>query len=1049
VSEQRPPDQPPQQQPERPGAGGTTPGGRAPAGPAETGGGQAGTTATSGSPSASTLREGALTPAENRPPATGPSAGAGAPPGMAGATGSPAPPAPPDADSVTITVDGREVRARKGEMIIAAADRAGVYIPRFCYHPRMRPVGMCRMCLVDVKGPRGFALAPACFNPVADGQEVVTNSDKVKKAQDQILEFLLINHPLDCPVCDKGGECPLQDQTLAYGPGESRFVEEKRHWDKPISLSALVSLDRERCIQCARCTRFSEEVAGDPLIDFAGRGDMTEVATFPDAPFASYFSGNTVQICPVGALTSTPYRFRARPWDLEQVESTCTSCAVGCRVAVQSSSDELTRYIGVDSDPVNWGWLCDKGRFDHEAVNSAERLGQPLVRKDGELVEVSWAEALSTAAAALAAAARPGGGGTPWDGRRLGVIGGARLPNEDAYLWSRVARAALLTDNVDCQLGDGLDPRSLLGLPRATIDEAAGAPLVILLAPDIKEELPVLYLRLRHAAVTDGVPVVELSPRRTGFSRYADRTLVYRPGHAGELTRALTGSTPVDGDVAGVAAGLITDARARISEAMEKGRPGAPSIVVVLGRPTVAEPESAISEAAAALGRLPGVAFLAALRRSNVHGALDMGLAPGTLPGRVPLEGGRRWYEGHWEARLPERPGMDTRDMLEAAAAGEMGALVLLGADPVADFPDHALAAEAMGRAGFVVAVDTFLNASNRDADVILPAAGYAERRGTFTNLEGRISWLGQKVTAPGVAWPDWMIASELASELGYDCGVASVEDIWTEIEALSPLHRGATWEIITSREGRDGVVVPVRPGTAAGPRLPRPLDPMADPGIASAETHMTPPNLLSGSGAGRRFAAGAAPGRPEAEVEGRRNAGADGREPGPAGLIPGDPDAGGRPGPWQPSPVLIGSPGATDLGLARPADRPPTMGPYEAPATNPPAPPAAGTLRLVATRKMWDGGTLLAHSPHLADLHPEPAVYLHPATLAALGIAGGTEVWVDSGRGRMRLPAVADAGVARDGAAIVLNVPGANPATLLDAGRPVTDVTVTPVGAA
>ena len=241
-------------------------------------------------------------------------------------------------DTVTVTVDGRAIEAKPGEVVIAAAERAGIYIPRFCWHPRMKPVGMCRMCLVEIKGPRGFALQPACFVSVADGMEVVTNSEPVKKSQDGVLEFLLINHPLDCPVCDRGGECPLQDQTFAFGPGESRFVEEKRHFEKPISISDLVLLDRERCIQCARCTRFAEEIAGDPLINFVDRGDQVQVLTFPDQPFASYFSGNTVQICPVGALLASPYRFRARPWDLEQVESTCTACAVpSCAPAARAS----------------------------------------------------------------------------------------------------------------------------------------------------------------------------------------------------------------------------------------------------------------------------------------------------------------------------------------------------------------------------------------------------------------------------------------------------------------------------------------------------------------------------------------------------------------------------------------------------------------------------------------------------------------------------------------------------------------------------------------
>ena len=325
-------------------------------------------------------------------------------------------------EGVTITLDGRQVTAKKGEMLISAAERAGTYIPRFCYHPRMKPVGMCRMCLVEVKGPRGSSLQPACFIEVAPGMEAVTDSPKVKKAQDGVLEFLLVNHPLDCPVCDKGGECPLQDQTMAYGPGETRFVEEKRHWDKPTPLSPLVLIDRERCIQCARCTRFAEEVAGDAGIDFASRSDSTEVAIYPGQPFVSNFSGNVVQICPVGALLAKPYRFKARPWDLEQVETTCTLCAVGCRVAAQSSSDQIVRFLGVDSDPVNWGWLCDKGRFwfrgSQQPRPAGPSPGAPcgdawLGHTSGsngergtELVRVSWSEAFAEITGRLAGRAR-------------------------------------------------------------------------------------------------------------------------------------------------------------------------------------------------------------------------------------------------------------------------------------------------------------------------------------------------------------------------------------------------------------------------------------------------------------------------------------------------------------------------------------------------------------------------------------------------------------------------------------------------------------------
>ena len=346
-------------------------------------------------------------------------------------------PAAAEGATVDITLDGREIAVPAGQFLIAAAEDAGVFIPRFCYHPRMKPVGMCRMCLVEVSGPRGATLQPACYVPVADGMVVDTTSERVRKAQDGVLEFLLVNHPLDCPVCDKGGECPLQDQTLAYGPGESRFVEEKRHFAKPIALSPLVLLDRERCIQCGRCTRFAAEIAGEPMIDFAGRGDALEVSIAEGHVFSSAFSGNTVQICPVGALTSTPYRFTARPWDLDQVESTCTTCAFGCRAAVQSSSNRVTRLLGMDSDPVNQSWLCDKGRYGYEIVNSSNRITEPKIRSArGVLEPAGWSEAISVASDRLAAIKKKHGADS------IGVIGGARLTNEDAYAWAKLAKGS-------------------------------------------------------------------------------------------------------------------------------------------------------------------------------------------------------------------------------------------------------------------------------------------------------------------------------------------------------------------------------------------------------------------------------------------------------------------------------------------------------------------------------------------------------------------------------------------------------------------------------
>ncbi len=920
-----------------------------------------------------------------------------------------APPSPATSNEpVNITIDGRSLQVKAGQWIIQAAEEAGIYIPRFCYHPRMKPVGMCRMCLVEVSGPRGSTLTPACYNPVAEGMEIQTASPMAKKAQEGVLEFLLVNHPLDCPVCDKGGECPLQDQTLAYGPGESRFVEEKRHWEKPIPISDLVYLDRERCIQCGRCVRFADEVAGDPLIDFAERGDKTEVATYPGTPYSSYFSGNVVQICPVGALTAKPYRFKARPWDLEQVESTCTTCSMGCRVAVQASSGELTRLIGVDSDPVNWGWLCDKGRFAFAAGTSPDRVSVPLVRQGDELVQTSWGEALAVAARGLAAAKATSGGSA------LAVIGGARLANEDAYAWAKAARVALSTDNVDAQLGDGLPAATVLGLPRATIDQTAAAGLVITLAPDIKDEVPVLYLRLRDAVRELGTPIIELTPAPTGLSPYAAETVTYRPGEVAALAAAVAGSGPVPGPVAGVSAGTIEVVRAHIARAREKSGPDAPSIVVILGRPSLAEPEEQVAAAAHELAALPGVAFLSALRRANVHGALDMGLAPGFLPGRVALDSGRAWYEHHWGVPLPARAGLATAGILQAASRGHIGGLVLLGADPRHDFPDAQLAVKAMAGARFVVAVDTHLTASSRAADVVLPAATWAERRGTFTNLEDRVTWLSQMVSARNGAWPDWIIASELATRLGVDLGFASLDDIWNEIARLSPLHQGVTHEELAGWRARDGRVVPVDREGADSERGPRPLDPMADPGISSAELHAVAPTAMLHS------VVSTGP-TPSLEVSSTG-------------------------GPAAPTVAMAGA------AEAEPGEPPPEMPVSVAPPAVPPGTAVVSTgdpnaLRLVSRRTLWDNGTQVQAVPALAGLHPEARLTVHPSVLAAMGAADGEAVRVSSRRGVLVLPASGDPALPARSALLPWNLPGGRAGDLIDAGAPFTEITVSPEG--
>ena len=606
-------------------------------------------------------------------------------------------------------------------------------------------------------------------------------------------------------------------------------------------------------------------------------------------------------------------------------------------------------------------------------------------------------------------------------GDRIGIIGGARLPNEDAYAWSKLARTVLHTDNVDAQLGDGLPAELVAGLPRATIDQVCDAPLIVIVAPDLKEELPVLYLRLRHAAVEKGVPIIEISSAPTGLSSRARQSLRYRPGELATLVRALCSGTPVTTAVAGVGAEDVERARAAIAAASAVASTtvgtGTPGVAVVIGRPSLAEASSGAAEAASLLAQLPGVAFLPALRRSNVHGAIDFGLAPGLLPGRVGLDEGRTWYERHWGASLPVEAGLDTAGMLTRAAAGSMDVIFLVGADPLADCPDKGLAALALETARFVVAIDAFATESIAYADIVLPAAVYTERRGSFTNIEGRITWLGQKVTAPGTARPDWMIALELATRLGPGLGVSSLEELWAEIETVSPLHAGATTALLMSRQGRNGIVVPVGPvapgvGAPGGTEAPAPLDPMADPGIASAEIHPPPPVPFSVADTG--VSPTAAPGVSPAAVPG------------------------GSPG---------GAPSAVPARLQR---RPPAAATTGSAALTAAAEASVTTsVRLVASRPMWDGGVLVQRSPSLAALHPALALALNPADLDRLGLgaAPGGRVRVSTGRGTMEVGTVANAAVPPGTAVLPFNLPEGGAGTLIDVSAPYTELTVEPVG--
>jgi NADH-quinone oxidoreductase subunit G len=685
-----------------------------------------------------------------------------------------------DTPQVSITINGVSHKVATGQLLIAAAESVGEYIPRFCYHDKLEPVGMCRMCLVEVEGPRGTMLVPSCTMTVADDMVVDTESQVVKRAQEGILEFLLLNHPLDCPICDKGGECPLQDQAYEFGPGESRFIEEKRTYVKPIPVSDLVLLDKERCVICDRCVRVANDIAGDPLITFTERGNAVQIDTFPGEPFSSYFSGNTVQLCPVGALTSVDYRFKARPWDLEHQRSVSLVDTVQSSVDVQSSRGRIVRVYGVENNAVNEGWLSDKDRFSFAAVHADNRVTTPLIKKGDHFEEATWSDALELLASRLGS----------YKGSEVGAIGGAHNTNEEAFILGKFMRTVIGSAHIDAQLGDGLDPQFAAAVtPRATINDLDAASTILVWGPDLKESLPVLYLRVRKA-VRNGAKLVVVNPIGTGLTSIATHALTYRAGTGADILRRIRGG---DGDFA--------DVRAALDEG---------PVVALVGRTSMTE-DPRLAETVAAFARsLPDAVIMPLLTRANVFGALDMGLAPTLLPGRVSIgsEPGVAAIENAWDL-LPDFDGYSTMEMLEATLNGDMRALILVGADPVRDSAGPVLASRALKAAEFVVAVDTFMTDSSILADVVLPAAMWGEVDGTVTNCESRVQRIRPSHAPDGRSLSLIDILDDLSNRMGVPLGASTLEIVSKEIASVAPSYQGITMDYLTFEGDPDGVVVP------------------------------------------------------------------------------------------------------------------------------------------------------------------------------------------------------------------------------------------------
>ena len=642
-------------------------------------------------------------------------------------------------EMITVVIDGFEVTVPKGTLVIRAAEKLGIQIPRFCDHPLLEPAGACRQCLVDIEiNGRAFPKPQAsCTIPVENNMIVKTQltSPVAEKAQAGIMEFLLINHPLDCPVCDKGGECPLQNQAMSAGRPESRFEGVKRTFEKPVSISSQVLLDRERCVLCARCTRFSEQIAGDPFITLIERGALQQVGIYEEDPFESYYSGNTVQICPVGALTGASYRFRARPFDLVSVDSACEHCASGCAMRTDIRRGKTLRRLAGDDSSVNEEWNCDKGRWAFKYLTSRERVASPMIRgEDGELHEASWPEAIAFAAKGL-------------KGKRAGVLVGGRATVEDAYGYSKFARVALGTNDIDFRSRPHSDEETsflssvVLGL-KTTYKDIDKADQVVLLGFEPEEESPIVFLRMYKQL------------RKRALTVLSDAPVASR------------GSVKLK-------AQLVSD----ISSIS-----GLTSKSVILVGERLGEKVGALS-AAVDLAEKSGAKLAWIPRRAGERGAITSGAIATLLPGGRPVSqaSARVDVAAAWAVdSLPTNPGRSTSEILHALIVNNLDAVVIGGVDPL-DISNTALSQLLNS---FVVSLEITHSAVTAVADVVLPVAAVIEKSGSFQDWQGSTRAFEKAIT-DSLSRSDVRILSMIADEMGTPINLPTVAATAREIAAL------------------------------------------------------------------------------------------------------------------------------------------------------------------------------------------------------------------------------------------------------------------------
>jgi NADH-quinone oxidoreductase subunit G len=668
----------------------------------------------------------------------------------------------PEVRMVTFSIDGREVLAPEGAMLVDGAKYGDVEIPVFCYEPKLgQPVGACRMCLVEIEGiPK---LQTACSTPVKDGMVVHTQSERVREAQGAVIEFLLVNHPLDCPVCDKGGECPLQDITFGWGRGTSRTVEPKRHFKKPLELSPLIAIDRERCILCYRCVRFSQEVGEDYQLVLHERGAHSYVGTFDAHPYVAPFSGNIIELCPVGALTSIPYRFRARPWDVEGAGTVCTLCPSQCNVELTVRDERVLRVLGRDHADVDDGWLCDKGRFAYQAIHSEERLVEPLVRDGDQLRPASWERALSAAASALGKARGS-----------VGALAGGTTTNEEGFLLQRLLREGLSSGDLDCRCAGAvpLDLQRALAAPalQATVPDLEFAHTVLVLGSEPVDDAPILDLRIRKGVRRRSVQLAVATARPSSLDPNAKLWLRYAPGCEHALLAALEAALGAVGDVDELCAAADADPKAVRALAELLTAEGCGDVVILWGERLGAAALPALLNVAGRLGLAErgGAGLLEVHASTNGRGLREAGVLSNAGPGYggPPALGASAAAGGAADAGAAT-VGRSAREIAAAAAAGELSALYLLHTDPVRDQADAPLWRRALARASTVIAHASFLTDELREhATVVFPAESYAEKDGTVTHPDGRVQRLRPGIGHPGAVRSEWSVLAELTDRI-------------------------------------------------------------------------------------------------------------------------------------------------------------------------------------------------------------------------------------------------------------------------------------------